>query len=105
MTRKTELPPWLRAMVDQRLALMSEMMDPDLVKDAGPSVVMTPLTEPGEGATQEELERWDRTCDRCGKDCTENHLFYTGNLTEDWQGIQVIFTFGVCHKCRYEGEK
>jgi hypothetical protein len=93
------IPAWLTAKVDQRLALMEEMAGelPSLANDK--TLIMTPLTEPREGATQAEFEIWNRTCDNCGKDCTGLD-FYTGHMVRLWKGAKLMFTFGVCTECR-----
>jgi hypothetical protein len=100
MDGATEHPPaWLMAAVDQRIALMDEIAG-DLPLLAGDrTLVMTPLTEPKEGATQEEFEAWNRMCDRCGKDCRGSD-FYTGHLHRMWKGTKLLFTFGVCPECK-----
>lgn len=87
-------PAWLTAKVDQRLALMADKMG-DINLDY--SVVMTPVSEPREGATREEMVRWERSCDNCGLFCPG--AFYTGTTTRKGFDTQVIFTFGACPKC------
>jgi hypothetical protein len=92
-------PAWLTAAIDQRLALMVEVMGPStfpLAKNYG--VMLTPLTEPEEDATQAEMDRWDRTCDNCGKDCTGLE-FFAGSAMRSAFGTNVCFTFGVCAEC------
>jgi len=91
-------PPWLTAKVDQLLARVTEtVVDPALVFGSM-NLVMMQLTEPREGATQEEIDRWDQTCDCCGA-YVPNELF-TGTVTRYLDTVQVIIGFGVCASCR-----
>ena len=98
MTEK--LPPWLTALVDQRLALMAEHLT-GLPFNPG-QLIMSPLTEPDENATDAERARWDRTCDRCGKFCTDSDNFYTGHLMRTLRNGQPVYLlFGVCEEHRW----
>lgn len=87
-------PSWLKAAIDQRLALMNEALQIQQLK--GINIVMTPLTEPPEGATEAEYKRWDQACDNCGNVGD----LYTGHATKDVGLIQVIITFGTCARCK-----
>lgn len=91
-------PTWLVSKIDQRLALMEEHMGN--AADVPAQVVMTPLTEPGEDATKEDFERWERTCDNCGRYCPPDSEFYTGHSVRMRGEVQVIFMFGVCPDCK-----
>lgn len=99
-------PAWLTAKVDQRLAFMAEQFGAAGTTDqmieaflkAQPTVLFTPLTEPPENATDAEFERWDRTCDNCGKHCTGR--FFTGSVVREKWDTQVIFMFGTCETCK-----
>jgi len=115
-------PAWLIAAVDQRLALMEEAIgetvaegiemfhaltgyrpgeDVDVVsKVMAGDIMMTPLTEPREGASKEELDRWERSCDNCGTWCPDGQLFFTGQMVRDFHGSQVIIIFGMCPLCK-----
>jgi hypothetical protein len=96
----TDEPAWLLAKVDQRLTLMREKVgEPEVFKKLGaPDLILTPLSEPLTEPTPEQLERWDRTCDNCGKYCP--HDLWTGSVSRDWGGLQVVMTFGVCPDCK-----
>lgn len=87
-------PSWLTAAVDQRLALMSDAIQ--RAQAQGINIMMTPLTEPPEGASDAEYKRWDQACDNCGKVGD----IYTGHATKDVGLVQVIITFGVCDECK-----
>ena len=91
-------PAWLVAMIDQRLALMEDHIGN--TADVPANVVMTPLSEPEHEMGSEEFERWDRTCDHCGRYCPEPEQFYTGHSVRVRGQVQVIFNFGVCPTCR-----
>jgi len=93
----TEIP-WLAAAIDQRLALMQEMLDGDKITPTY-SLIMSPLTEPRFGASRAEMEKWERTCDNCGAYCPDPIRFYTGSASREVFGLQVMFTFGACEKC------
>lgn len=94
----TPLPAWLTSLVDQRMALI----DQAIAVSPAPLIV-TPLQEPPEGATDQEYERWDRSCDCCGKDCLHEN-FYTGQVMRTAQcGAQVIITYGVCQEHSHGG--
>lgn len=90
-------PPWLTAKVDQRLALMVEKTGGKFPEGA---LVAMPLTEPDDGASQEEIERWDRSCDNCGKFIPLGELLYTGSLMRELEsGQRVLINFGACATC------
>ena len=67
---------------------------------ADPTIVMTYLSEPDHEPTREELDRWERTCDRCGTYVPDDGEFYTGSVLRVIEGRQVMFTFGVCAPCK-----
>lgn len=92
-------PPWLVAAVDQRLAQMKEVIGNVDLSGQWP-FILTPLTEPPEGASKQLIEMWDRTCDHCEKYCPGK--FHVGMTTRDAFGVQVSFTFGVCPACKEE---
>ena len=93
--------PWLQAKVDQRLALMKTMLGTTgTVKMMGPTVVMSPLTEPPENATNAEFEKWDTSCDNCGRH--DPIGFQCGHVQRQWEGLNVLITVGVCDNCVME---
>lgn len=95
----TTEPVWLTTRVD---ALLAEL-EPALRGAATvSSVVLCTLSEPAEDASAAERERWERTCDRCGTYCPDETTFYTGTLTRDQAGVQVIIGFGICPACLRE---
>lgn len=90
-------PAWFISRVDQRVALVQDVVGG---KWPFPTVVLTPLTEPPESATQEQRLRWERTCDNCGTHCPQGTAFYTGHVSRELPDKrQVIITFGVCKSC------
>ena len=104
-----KVPAWLEAAIDQRLALMREAMGEGTLQllEAGylkQDVLMTPLTEPREGATEAEMVAWDFTCDRCGTLCLPPAPFYTGHRMLTWHGARVCITFGTCQACYEESQ-
>lgn len=68
-------------------------------------LIVTPLTEPPEGATRKQYDRYDRTCDCCGKYCPwPRHDFYTGVIQRSTKaGLLVIMSYGVCKEHRFDG--
>ena len=115
-------PAWLTAKVDQRLALMEEAIgdvvdesvemfhaltgfkpsaDVDMIaKMMQGNIMMTPLSEPDEGSSVEEIRRWERSCDNCETFVPDGELFFTGQLVREFHGQQVILVFGVCPACK-----
>jgi hypothetical protein len=98
--------PWLTAMIDQRVAFMVEKGALDIAREAGTNFVMSLLDEGREDMPAEEIERWERTCDHCGKyvppeperpNYTE---FYSGYVTRVVEGVQIMLAFGVCGTCK-----
>ena len=100
MPTASEGPAWLSAAVDQRIAFMKHMMGGSLPQ--GQQIIMTTLTEPsaGENATKADFERWERTCDHCGRYCRPLEDFYTGHSDETVDGQRVMITFGCCPECK-----
>jgi hypothetical protein len=92
----TARPPWLTAKVDQRLALMAQMMGPSLDLTPDDFLLLTPLTEPKEGASPEEMVAWDHMCDNCSR---VTPLLQTGHIQLKFHGKNVIITFGCCPDC------
>lgn len=101
-------PPWLSAMVDQRLAMMKDVFTnhgliPEamvaLMIGAKYTVMMTPLTEPPEGASRKQQERWERSCDRCKRFVPKGRKFFTGYCNREAFGTTVTFMYGACPDC------
>jgi hypothetical protein len=101
MIEPVEEPPWLIAQIDQRIAdIKTEMLDAAASADA--PFVMTFLNEPDPGATAEEQDRWERSCDHCGRYCPEDGPvdFYTGHAVRTVEDRQVLIAFGICDVCK-----
>lgn len=97
--------PWLSAKVDQRVALMVEHGALDIARENGTLFVMSLLDEGDEEMTSEELERWERTCDNCGRYIPPGATpgengFYTGYTTRTVEDVQIMLAFGVCGTCK-----
>jgi hypothetical protein len=92
-------PAWLRLALDIRLAAILAVAG-----GVGPfrefGFVMTTLTEPDEEASDEERERWERTCDHCGRYFSDEEEFYTGHASRIVEDVQILIAFGVCPECR-----
>lgn len=99
MSAHSEEPAWLTAAVDQRLALMKDTLGADTVVTDF-AVMMTPLTEPGEGASKQERDAWEYTCDNCGRYCPTS--MWAAHAERAAFGVRVLFTFGVCQQCADE---
>jgi len=98
MTKEQE-PAWVQAKVDQRIAFMRDVMGHlgwALVKSQQ-ALLMTPLTEPNENATQAEMDAWEHSCDNCGKPSKGD--LWTGSVSRSVDGVQVVITFGACGRC------
>lgn len=97
MNEKKKEPVWLSVRVDQRIAFMLERTGGEFPPGA---LIATLLTEPPEGASKEEIDRWDRTCDNCGKYVPKGQTLYTGSCDRTLpSGHQVIINFGACSEC------
>lgn len=97
--------PWLSAMVDQRVALMVEKGALDIARENGTLFVMSLLDEGNDEMSDEERERWERTCDNCGRYIPVDAVdgpdgFYTGYTSRTVEGIQIMLAFGVCGTCK-----
>lgn len=95
--KQHEWPTWLVAMVDQRVAFMREQMGPagwEMAKHL--DVLMTPLTEPVEDATPAQHQRWDHSCDKCGKYCPDEGRLHYAYVEYKLDGVKVIIFFGAC---------
>ncbi len=99
-------PTWLVEKIDARLAFMVEHGALDIARESGARVIMAFLDEGSEHMTEEERERWERTCDNCGKYVPpeperDNYTeFYTGHMARTVEGIQILMAFGVCGTCK-----
>jgi len=98
-------PAWLTAKVDARIAEIRKGGAFDLAESVQP-IVMTFLDEGSPHMTDEERERWERTCDNCERYCPEGGMaFYTGHVLRMEEGRQVILAYGVCDDCRRATER
>lgn len=70
-----------------------------------PPLIVTPLTEPPEGASRRQFDRHERTCDCCGKYCPyPKENFYTGVLQRHTRdGLLVIIGIGTCEEHKLDG--
>lgn len=89
-------PAWLTAAVDQRLAMMFEIVDPSVL-DKG-TVLFAFLTEPAEGAGPLEFGYWEHACDNCGRYSKDDVL--TGTVERMFEDTKVLVQFGACPTCR-----
>ena len=92
-------PAWLTAKVDQRLA---EIKEPMLAAAnvSEPTIIATYLAEPDHEPSPDEIDLWERTCDRCDTYIPDDGEFYTGHVVREVEGRQVMLTFGVCAPCK-----
>lgn len=92
-------PAWLTTMADQRLALLVEGGALASAEVVVANIVMTTLTEPD---PSQSIERWERTCDRCGTYVPPNAdpPFYTGTLSRESGGFRIYMAFGLCSVCK-----
>ena len=102
-----EQPAWLVALADQREALMIEKGALDAAREAGSQFIFSFINEGDHEMSTEELARWERTCDHCGRYIPEDAPegpdgFYTGHLMRTVEGIQIVMAFGVCGTCKEE---
>jgi hypothetical protein len=94
------LPAWLTAKVDQRMALVDQYVTPATLMLSGQlPLIVTPLAELDEHATEEARAQWERTCDCCGKHCPDPEKFFTGQVQRTTHGgVLVVMFFGVCQE-------
>lgn len=97
-------PPAIVALIDQRMAMIEDKLGN---LPANPvNMIITPLTEPRDGATTEEYERWDRTCDACRTYCGPMTPFWTGVAVRSMRnGQSVTLMYGVCKDCKAKAEQ
>lgn len=91
-------PTWLMAALDQRLAKLEDCLPSEVVGLLGFDVVTLHLTEFEEGATDDDIKKWDETCDNCGKHVPGQ--LYSGRAEYVRNGTPVIIFFGCCVTCR-----
>lgn len=90
-------PAWLTDKVNQLIERMkAEGASAEIFEAAGLPMVMTFLTEPEEGASPIDFERWEMTCDNCGKVSNQLH---PGTIRRIAFGVRLEITFGVCPEC------
>lgn len=92
-------PAWLIAAADQRLALLKEAHATGMLPKT--DIILMMLTEPADGATPAEQEKWDSSCDNCNESPEDG--LYTGSFEIDFKGIMVIINFGTCKNCAGAG--
>lgn len=97
MATTTE-PAWLTAAADQRIALMADILgEPGKTGLKTYGMVMTTLTEPEEGASPEQMKRWEFTCDNCNRYCPTTMV--SSHVRRDIGGTPVSVVFGACPRC------
>lgn len=101
MSELRKEPGWLIEKVDQRIALIRQSGAFEVAAEEQP-LIFSFLDEGDHEMTSEELERWERTCDHCGKYVPDQgtETFYTGHVARTIEGRQVILAFGVCGTCK-----
>lgn len=103
MSEKLHEPAWLTDKVNVLIERMKkEGASAEVFEAAGLPFVMTFLTEPEEGASPIDFERWEMTCDNCGK--VSNQLC-PGAVRRIAFGVRLEITFGVCSECAKTFEK
>lgn len=109
MSQLKKEPAWLSAKIDQRLAMMADVItsesgttDAEMTEllKSQLTVMMTPLTEPAEGATIADMQRWERECDNCGAYSPPGTMFFTGHASRTKWETQIVFMFGMCGTCK-----
>ena len=93
-------PPWLVEKVEKRINLIVSQGAVVYAKKSGAPFIMTFLDEGDPEMTDEERERWERTCDNCGRYIPEDGEFYTGHMARIVDDVQIMIAFGVCGICR-----
>lgn len=92
----SDLKQWLNQAADRRAKEIGAHLHGSDLDTAGLSTVFTTLTEPPKDASKAEVDTWERTCDRCGKDCTDAP-FFTGQTLRRLPGNKILLiTYGVC---------
>lgn len=86
---------WMRETIAARLRLA----EPALQAMTDYPVVLIPLSDPPEHATEAERAAWETQCDRCGAQCRGKN-FHTGAVTVKPSGREITFTFGLCEDCQ-----
>lgn len=87
-------PVWFTALVDQRVAAAT-----DVAKHTDANIIFMYLKEAPEGA---DLDRWDLTCDGCGKYAGEELV--PVHVARDIGLKQLFIVGGVCSDCRWEDD-
>jgi hypothetical protein len=90
-------PPWVQAKVDQLMAKFEDSGSDFKAMALSHDLVMMFLEEPREGASNEEIERWEHSCSNC------NGWFPTtiipGYVMRKVKDVQIAITFGACPRC------
>lgn len=88
-------------MVDQRVALLLDKAGNLLPEYDGKTLIFTVLTEPTTEKVS-DYEKWDRTCDKCGRHKPAPQPFYTGHAQRTTRhGQRIFINFGLCHHCAH----
>lgn len=95
MAELLDEPAWLVAMLDQRIALVLDKFADQMDILRNMDMCMLTLTEPPE---HETIERWERTCDRCGTYVPGEGLML-GSALRTAQGIRFVVTLACCEPC------
>ena len=98
-------PTWLVEKVEQRIDLITSQGALAFAKESGAPFIMTFLDEGDPEMTDEERERWERTCDNCGRYVPDEGEFYTGHIARIVEDVQIMIAFGVCGICKHNPTK
>lgn len=94
----SERPAWLIEAVTERMAKDQAVLANAMAATQS-NIVMVFLSEPAEDTPPEERERWERTCDNCGRYCPDEEQFFTGLVHMPLGNGHVEVTFGACPDC------
>jgi hypothetical protein len=83
-----------------RISEVMTEIDRLLMMDHQMELVIVQLGRPEENATREEQDRWELSCDRCGRYCPPPTDFHTGGITLVRHKRKIMVTFGLCDDCR-----
>lgn len=98
-------PPWVSALVDQRMAaLKSGDVTSSGLFNEKTKVIVVPLRDMPDGA---DPEYWERVCDKCDKYCPPvrdgddwvEDAFFSGMVEERANGLRIILFYGSCPDC------
>ena len=94
---KVREPAWLTAAADQRIARFNEALGgADFFMKF--DILQMTLTEPDESAEgQAAFDRWDHSCDNCGKYMPKGLVCRT--IERQLEGVKAVITVGACPLC------